>query len=540
MRRLAIEAYYGDFAPRGPGGHEHIGFTTPQTRGLRKDWSFLGEPAPAASPWDGVVAEGPDEAEVLVVGSGAGGGVIAAELAGRGVDVLLVEAGALHPAESHSRFELLARHRLWWPTRMVSTKDESVAMLAGRCVGGSTVINTKVALRAPDFDVAKFWERTGLRGEDGDAFRPADLEPFYQQVEDRLGVRERADWTPSVPRVARGFEVLGAALRPVRSYTDHNCSRCGSCLQGCATNAGKSTLNTFLAPMFGAGLRLRTRHTVEEILVDTRGPRPKVTGVRYTAADGRSGTLRAPVVVLAAGSLNTPQILLRSTAFTALRTTSAKLVGQTLGLHPARLVYGLFDEPQDCHVSYPITAHSLDHQRDEDGGFVVEGTTIQDPVSFAESLLDGERHQPLWGRRLADAVRRYRNWAGLLVMTTDENTARIELDARDEIVVTKRFSADETRRMAEALAFTGAVLRAAGARRVIWTGLSTTHMQGSAPMGDDPARSVVDAHGCAHDVDGLYLGDGSLVPASLSVNPSLTIMALAAKVAGHIAAELGR
>ncbi len=548
LRRLAIEAFYGDFAPEGhsgPTGHERIGFAPPQASRLRKDWSFLAEPVPARGPWDACDASGPDGADVLVIGSGAGG-VIAAELADRGIDVMLVEAGGFEPAAGYMRFELAARHRLWWPTRLASTgstSDEAgapIALLAGRCVGGSTVINTKVAMRAPAADIEKFHATTGLLGDRGHPFGVEDLEPFYDRISHRLGVRERSDWSGSVRRVEQGFTALGASLKPVRSYTDHNCSRCGSCLQGCPTNAGKSTLNTFLTPALGTGsLRLRTRHTIQRVMVDRTGRRPRVTGVRYQCDDGGEGVLRAPVVVLAAGSLNTPQILLRSEEIAGLDTPSTRRIGRTLGLHPARLVYGLFDEPQDCHRVYPITAHCLDHQADAEGGFVVEATTIQDPVSFAESLVD-EHDRPLWGARLAEAVDRYRYWAGLLVMATDENTATIHLGTNEDVVVHKRFSTSERQRLGDALQFGVAVLRAAGAREVLWTGLSTTHMQGSAPMGDDPARSVVNSHGAAHDVDGLYVGDGSLVPASLSVNPSLTIMALAAKVAGHVAEEFHR
>jgi choline dehydrogenase-like flavoprotein len=546
VRRLAVEAYYGDFAPAGhtgPTGHDVIGFAPPQARRLRKDWSFLGEPVSSPSAWDPAHAEPPAGADVVVVGSGAGGGVIAAELAERGADVLLVEAGGLHPATEHTRFELAARHQLWWPTRFAATGEdgrEPVALLGGRCVGGSTVINTKVAMRATESDVAKFHRETGLLGAGDAPLRLADLLPWYERIERALGVRARADWTASVHRVHKGFVARGATLQPVRSYTDFNCFRCGACLQGCPTNAGRSTLNTFLAPMLATGaLRLLTRHTVHRLLLDLGGSRPAVRGVTCVGADGTRSTIETRTVVLAAGALNTPQILLRSEDFTALDTPSTRLVGQTLGLHPARLVYGRFDEPQDCHLAYPITAHCLDRQHDRDGGVVLEATTIQDPVSFAESLVD-DQQRPLWGARLVDVVRDYRYWAGVLAMSTDENTARIELDANEEVVVTKRFSTVERARLVEARAFATDVLLAAGAREVVRGGLSTTHMQGSVRMGSDPNRSVVDATGRAHDVTGLYVGDSSLVPASLSVNPSLTVMALAAKVAAHITEERSR
>jgi len=548
LRRLAIEAYYGDFTPSdhtGPTPHETIGFTPPAAARLRKDWSFLGLPSgsppadavPAAGPASAPVGDpfgdpywmtgpAPASAEIVVVGSGAGGGLIAAELGRRGHDVLVLEAGGYHPAESYTRFELEARHRLWWPTRFADTGDRCgpIALLAGRCVGGSTVINTKVAMRASAADVEKFATETGLR---------VDLEPWYGYVEAILGVRTRADWTPSVHRLAAGFDALGATLEPVRSYTDDNCTRCGACLTGCPSNAGKSALNTFLAPALTRGqVRVRTHRTVEEVLLADGGSR--ATGVRYRSADGTRSVVDAQVVVLAAGALQTPLILQRSCLPD---TPSTGQVGRTLGLHPARLVYGRFDEPQDCHRVYPITAHCLDHQDDADGGFLVEGTTIQDPVAFAQSLVDpGSR--PLWGQPLVDTVRGYRHWAGLLAMANDANTGVVELGADDDAVVTKRFSDAERVRLADGLAFSIAALRAAGARSVVWSGLSTSHVQGTARMGEDPARSVVGPTGRSHDVAGLYVGDASLVPASLSVNPSLTVMALAALVADALQEEL--
>ena len=533
LRGLAVEAFYGDYAEPGqpgPTGHEVIGFAPPQAARLRKNWSFLDCAPPAP------VSSARESAEVVVVGSGAGGGLIAAELGRRGHDVLLVEAGGLHPAEDRTRFELAARHQLWWPARCTVPRtddDEPVALLAGRCVGGTTVINTKVAMRAADFDLARFHAETGLRGPGGAPFAPADLDPWYARVEQRLGVRERADWTPSVHTVAAGFTELGACLEPVRSYTDHTCGRCGSCTTGCPTNAGRDTWNTYLAPALGRGeIRLLTNRTVTQVLLSTSST-PRVTGVRYRNPDGSSGEVAAPVVVLAAGSLNTPQILLSSVDYVELDTPSTRLAGATLGLHPARLVYGLFDQPQDCHQVYPITAHCLTHQR----SFVVEGTTIQEPVSFAAGMID-PLGRPLWGVDLATVMRDYRYWAGLLVMANDENTGTVELDPGGHPVITKGFSPAERRRLGDALAFTVEVLRAAGATRVVWSGLSTSHVQGTVRMGDDPARSVVDAAGRAHGVDGLYVGDGSVLPASLSVNPSLTIMALAAMIADGLAGDL--
>jgi choline dehydrogenase-like flavoprotein len=463
-----------------------------------------------------------DAFDVVVVGSGAGGGVVAGELAQCGRDVLLLECGRHLTAADFTRWEAKANRDLFWPLRLAPVADgELVAFLAGRCVGGTTTINTKVALRAHERDVAKWHPATGLTSGAGEPFAAADLQPYYDRVERVLGVRERRDWCKSVYTVESGFRALGAELEPVRSYTDANCMRCGSCLQGCPTNAGKSTMNTYIHDAWARGLlELRSGTWVERVLVEDG----EATGVE--CADG--SVIRANVVVAAAGALNTPQLLARS----GLR---SEAVGKHLGLHPVRLVYGLFDEPQDAHMVYPISAHCMKFQHDEEGGFVIEATTIQDPISFATTLTDEQG--PLWGPRLVEAVRRFRRWVGVLAMANDENTSAVVGDEDGGERFEVDFQASELERIDAAFCFSRDVLAAAGAKQICWTGLASTHVQGTCRMGDDPSRSVVDRDCETHEVKRLFVGDASLVPRTLSVNPSLTIMALATRLADHLDAD---
>jgi choline dehydrogenase-like flavoprotein len=467
--------------------------------------------------------------DVVVVGSGAGGGVVAGELADRGRSVLLLETGPHLTAADFTRWEAKATHQLWWPIRFAMIDGGAagtVGLIGGRCVGGSTTINTKVALRAADHDYAKWHEASGLVGEGGAPFGAADLDPYYDRVEQRLGVRERTDWRKSVYTLEPGFRALGSTLEPVRSYTDANCMSCGSCLQGCPTNAGKSTLNTYIHDAWAAGrLELRANAHVERVVAEGG----EATGVEYTGSDGATVRVDAGAVVIAAGTLNTPQLLMRSGLPD---TASTRLIGRNLGFHPARLMFGLFDEPQDAHMVYPVTAHAKDHQRDDDGGFLVEATTIMDPIGFATNISD--ESGPLWGEPLVDALRQFRRWNGVLVMVNDENNGSVSLDEDGREAFTADFTERERERIDGAFAFTRQVLEAAGASRVVWTGLVTTHVQGTCRMGGDPERSVVDADGRVWDVERLYVGDGSLVPHSLSVNPSLTIMALASRLAQHL------
>ena len=374
------------------------------------------------------------EFDVVVVGSGAGGGVVAGELAQRGRDVLLLELGPHLTAADFVRWEAKATHDLFWPLRLAPLPGgEMFAFLAGRCVGGTTTINTKVALRAHERDVAKWHPATGLTNERGEPFTPADLAPWYDRVEQVLGVRERTDWTKSVRTVEAGFRALGAELEPVTAYTDANCMRCGSCLQGCSTNAGKSTMNTYIHDAWARGLlELRANAAVERVLIEDGA----ATGVEYVDAAGERHTVRAGAVVVAAGTLNTPQLLLRSGL-------DGPAVGRNLGLHPVRLVYGLFDEPQDAHMVYPITAHCMEHQHDEDGGFVIEATTIQDPISFATTLCD--ESGPLWGPRLTEALRGFRRWVGVLAMVNDDNNAAVVVDDERRRAVRRRLPAERAR-----------------------------------------------------------------------------------------------
>ena len=161
---------------------------------------------------------------------------------------------------------------------------------------------------------------------------------------------------------------------------------------------------------------------------------------------------------------------------------------------------------------------------------------MQDPIGFAVNLTD--ERGPLWGEPLNEALRRFRYWTGLLVMVSDENNGAVVAgpdSASDSY--TCDFNGRERERLDGALDFTLAVLEAAGARQRAWTGLVTTHIQGSCRMGSDPARSVVDANGECHDVKRLFVGDGSLIPATVSANPSLTIMALATRLAAHLDAD---
>jgi choline dehydrogenase-like flavoprotein len=327
---------------------------------------------------------------------------------------------------------------------------------------------------------------------------------------------------------------LGSELEPVDSYTDPNCMKCGSCLQGCPTNAGKNTMNTYIHAATAVGkLDLRADSHVERILFEHRKGGLEATGVEYADLDGEHHTVEAGAVVVAAGALNTPQILIRSGIPKAAGSSpSSDWIGRNLGFHPASFLFGLFDEIQDAHRVYPITSHCMDFIRDEDGGFVLEASTVQDPIGFATSIADEDG--PLWGERLVEAVKRYRYWNGVLVLANDENNGRVIVGEDGTESFEAHFEPVELERQQRGQEMARRVMEAAGAKRIAWTGPASTHVQGTCRMGSDPARSAVDANCEFHDVKRLFVGDASLFTRTLSVNPSLTIMALADRLAQHI------
>lgn len=474
--------------------------------------------------------------DAVVVGSGAGGGIVASRLASPGRRILLIETGKHYPASAFNKWELQARKQLWNPPRFARTRDDgtrSVSLVCGRSVGGTTNINTKVGIRAQEQDYRKWYEAVGLVGDGGKPFGPQDLDPWFEVVEKQMRVRLRTDWGHSVHVLEKGFNARGASLESVTAYTDTTCESCGSCTTGCMTNSGSTTQNRYIEPaMASRQLEVMPETTVTSVLTAQRGGRREVIGVEARGADGNVMRIEAPVVILAAGAMVTPQ-LLQLSGLDNLGTTASSLIGQTLGTHTERLCLGRYDQIMDAHIVYPITAHCADFADDDKGGYTVEATTVQDPIAQASSLVD-DNFAPLWGSRLSEMMNAYRYLAGTLIMTNDSNVGTIKAteDLRGEIDM--RIPEADQKRLDESAEFAREVQYAAGAKDVVFSGYFSAHVQGSVRMGSDPERSSCDANAQLWDVDGLYIGDSSLIPRTLTFNPSLTIMAFAERLANHL------
>ena len=271
----------------------------------------------------------------------------------------------------------------------------------------------------------------------------------------------------------------------------------------------------------------------ERVLLEERGGGLEATGVEYVDSDGSLHTIEAGAVVVAAGALNTPQLLIRSGLPVASgNSPSSDQIGRNLGLHPAAFVFGLFDEVQDAHRVYPITSHCMDFMRDEDGGFVLEASTVQDPIGFATSIRRAwaDVGRARWWRPRASTG----NGTGS-ILANDENNGRVVVGEDGTRELRGAFRAIELERMETALDFGRRVMEAAGAKRV-----AVDRARQHARAGDLPDGLRSGALGGGRAIasrttrSGCSSGTHRSSRARCRSTPRMTIMALADRLAQHL------
>jgi choline dehydrogenase-like flavoprotein len=466
--------------------------------------------------------------DAVVVGSGAGGSVVAAELAEAAWDVVVLEEGPHVPTERFTTDALAAFRGLYRDgglTSMLGTPPVSFA--EGRCVGGSTTVNGGMAWRTPDAVLDRWRREHGLD--------PEALRPLFQRVERRLSVGlQDPDSIGRDQHLLRiGAEKLGWAVVDNRRAQVH-CGGCNVCVLGCPTGAKQSTLVSYLPRAVAFGARVVSDCRVERVLFD----RKRVTGVRAAGPDGRRVTVRAPVVVVAGGALQTPVLLARS----GFRSPSRQL-GRNLVIHPGANVAALFDEPvrgwEGVHQAFQVR---------EFDGVLMAAVNLPPGLVAAALRLDRDA--------LGTVMARYDRMVTAGVLVDDTTSGRVRSVAGRPIV-RYDLSAHDARRIVTAVADLCRLLLAAGAKQIHLPfagtppvacdddvtalhaaaiepsriAVSTVHLMGTARMGADPTRAVCDLHGRVYDAAGLYVADASLLPGPVGVNPQESVMALATLVA---------
>jgi len=480
-----------------------------------------------------LVAPGEDEqCDVVVVGSGAGGATAARLLAEAGLDVIVLEAGALHDASTYTTDPLDALARMYRDGGLTVLEGRpAIPLPLGRCVGGTTVINSGTCVRTPP-DVLERW-----RAEHGIAWAPS-LEEEFDSIEADLSVTPLAAAAAGANAAPcrRGAEALGIANRAVRRNAGE-VIRCGTCPTGCAIDAKQAMHVSELPRAVAAGARIRAGVSVTRIRM--RGGRAAGVDARVAGGSGDTGSysVHARAVILAGGAIGTPELLLRHGLNGA--------VGRNLHVQPACWVGARFDEEIRGWDGVMQSWH-VDEWRSR--GVFLEATFT--PLPFGAHWLPGVGRE--FGDRLADIGK----LAVIGVHLCDESSGRVRLRG-GAARLGYRLTGADAEKLGFGIARAADILFAAGAREVypqvagftsigpgdqarLESGVRPAHLRLEAfhPMGTAAIGTVTDSAGQLRELPGAYVADGSLLPTALGVNPMITIIAMARRIARGLAGEL--
>ncbi len=540
-----------------------LSYALPDETGKNPFWTSLGYPGPHSNPPDierGITPYLPSAGEVLtadvvVVGSGAGGGVIAAEAAAAGRSVVVVEAGGNHDRRDFVQLELVANTTLYYRGGVGATADGNVGLLAGATLGGGTTVNWSNTVPTHPHVRREWAQRYGLEGVDGPEF-----DEHLTAVRTRIKANDKcSDLNGPHQRLTGAAESLGwswhkALLNVDPDRYDYEAAAYSG--YGDQTGAKQGTLRTYLLDAVADGARVLVRTNARRVLVENG----VAAGIEATVTDPATGTtypvtVRAPQVVVAAGALETPALLLRSGI-------GGPAVGRHLRLHPAAPLAAAYPEDQDWW-SGPIHAAIVDEFADlSDGyGFLLEGLHFNiGQLAAGLPVIPGGGHKEL--------LLRTRQLVSLIALVRDRGAGSVMIDANGEAVQTYPLDDELDREhFHQGLVAVARIHERAGADTIYplipdlppWrrgedfeaflTALAavpiglggyycgSAHQMGSARMGTDPADSVADTRGELHDTPGVWIGDTSAFPTASGTNPMLTCMALARRTARRLLAS---
>jgi len=477
------------------------------------------------------------EADVVVIGSGAGGGVTADVLAAAGRKVLVLEQAAMVSEDRFGGPELDGLGALFLDRGLAATSDRWISIRAGAAVGGGTVVNWSSSLRAPAA-VRDEWRAAGV----GD-----DLDAHYDAISESLGVTT-AESALNGPngRLAAGMDALGIPWVPMPRSV-RGCTDCGPCAVGCRSGAKQSVLRVSLAAACANGTEVLDRTRVSRVLLEGG----RAVGVTADVPGGTI-TVRARQVALAGGSILSPAVLLRSGI-------APSTAGRGLHIHPVAAIGGVYEESLSPLSGAPQTVMS-DHYGEVDGrwGFRMEAAPTH-PGLIASGF-------PWWGpEHHREYMRRSDNVAAFLAIVRDESTGRITADKGGGVTVHYAPGTREREHLRRAQLELARIHRAAGARRIVplvtppldWDEgqpfepflerlaarpiasnrvlLFTAHQMSSCRIGHSPKDSVANPDGQVHGVPGLWVTDASAMPSATGVNPQLSLMALSRRTATRMA-----
>jgi choline dehydrogenase-like flavoprotein len=476
------------------------------------------------------------DADVVVIGSGAGGGVVAAELAAAGEHVIVLEKGGYSNESDFDGAEYKAMRDLYEKRGILTTADVGIVVLAGSSLGGGTTINWTTSLPTPAHVLSEWESEFGVSGAAGPEWQ-ASLEA----VSERIHVTtEYSDQNRQNSLLREGSEALGYSWRTlVRNVK--NCDDCGYCMFGCRFGAKQSTLLTYLQDAHENGTDIITNCYAERLMISEG----KVAGVEATV-NGHALRVHSPRVVLAAGSIHSPAFLKRSGL------TNSN-IGNHLHLHPVPATFGIFDEPVE---SWKGTMQSVAVDQFEsinDGyGFVVEVPPVH-PGLVAQGIpwKDAKSHQEL--------MTQVGNMAFFIALVRDRDGGRVDVDDQGNPILNYSLSKHDAATVVKGAKEIVNLMVAAGAQKVggIYNSVEpvtvssaedlalfqdhidqrgyvandnpifSAHQMSSCRMGGKASMAAFNPEGESFEVKNLFIADASALPSAPGVNPMISIMGLA-------------
>lgn len=530
--------------------------------GLNPTWSAIGYELPAraagSAPLDITRISHPAtlDADVCVIGSGAGGSVVAARLAAAGRRVIVLEAGPADQGAEFDQREIVGMERLYLDRGTTATRDLSVAILAGSCVGGGTSINWQTSLPLPDYIREEWADRSGLRLFSDETFTRA-LDAVATRL--AVGTSESVRNGNNAP-LELGCTTLGYQWSNIpRNARGCDQSQCGFCVFGCRVGGKQSTANTYLLDAQQSGRTMLVAACRAERLRLERGRVVGVDALARIELEGQPVPIRvnAPTVIVAAGALETPALLLRSGL-------EHRHLGRHLYLHPTTAVAGRYRTPVLGWLGAPQSVLCGEFARlHGNHGYRVETAPIHPGlISLAHPWYGARDHR----RRMQDAAR----VSAFVVLARDRQGGRVRIDSEGRAVVDYAIGSQERELLRHGVGSAARIHWAGGAEEIVTLharrhafsrstasdsreieaycrrvralpvhanhcAVFSAHQMGTCRMGADRRMAVCNENGQVYGVPGLHVADASLFPASSGVNPMITIMALAHVVGERIA-----
>ena len=492
------------------------------------------------------------EVDFVVVGSGAGGGAVAAVLAESGAKVAVLEEGGHYTRRDFNMQEGWAYPALYQEHANRATVDLAIMILQGRSVGGGTTVNWTSSFRTPKYTLDLWAARHGVRGVD-----EATLAPHFAAVEARIdvGTGDPDDVNANNRKLLDGATKLGLGPQLIHRSVK-GCARLGYCSLGCPLDAKRTSRTTYLADAMVAGADVYSDCQVKLVQTDRGRARSVAADVLDRATDRPRARLVVHArrgIVLAAGAINTPALLLRSKAG-----TGSGVVGKRTFLHPTVPIVAFYDQPIEGFYGAPqsVAVHGR-AQRGDRVGYFLETPPVQPMLAALAMPGFGDAH-----RKHLERLPFAQSTIALLIDGHhDDEGGRVETSHDGRVKIHYPLHASLREAAIDAIQTMARVQLAAGAREVVTLHetplvirnesdvariadapfgpnkhtMFSAHQMGGCAMGEDPSRSVVDSRGRHHEIENLWIADGSVFPTSLGVNPQLSIYALARLFATEIA-----